>query len=466
MVMFVNRSSELGALDRWWNTRRPRLALLWGRRRVGKTALAQRFAQGKRVVFHTGAGRGQAGELRLLAERVATTAPGGLRDLALRPYSDWDDALDDLASRATEQPLLLVLDEFPELVQSTPGLPGALRAFMDRSVDQTELRILLCGSAVRQMQALQEAREPLYGRFDLLLSLRPFGPHEAALMLPQLSPAERALVYGIAGGMPLYLGWWDQDAAVDENLLRLVCEPSARLLTEGELVLASELAGGDYDRQVLHAIAAGKSQYGEIKDYVRAEPLRTIERLIELQFVERARPVGNSERSRRRAYRIADPFVAFYLGVVTPFRTEIERGLGPSIVAVLRESLDDHMGGVWEEAFRSHLRRMAATGTLDLGAPVVAIGPWWDASGHNEIDALVLTGRSRVPTLAGEAKWARREDGGRLVERLRDKVRSGLRLDPAGLSYAVCAREVLTNVPPGVMAVTASEIFRAGGPPS
>lgn len=455
---FVNRVDELAALARWWNEE-SRLAVVWGRRRVGKTALVQHFAEGKTVVFHTGAGRGARGELTLVAERVAAALPGNLRDPTERPYTGWDDALDDLAARATDRPVLLILDEFPELVDADPALPGVLRAFLDRATGRTQLRILLCGSAVRHMQALQEEREPLYGRFDLALLVHPFAPHEAALMLPRLAPADRALAYGIVGGMPLYLTWWDQDASAEDNLARLICQPAARLLTEGDLVLRSDLDGGDYAHQVLHAIANGRTQYGEIKDYVRAEPLRTLDRLVALRLVERVRPVGESERSKRRTYRIADPFLAFHLGVVARYRTEIERGLGPSIVPVLREAVDDHMGGVWEEAFRIHLRRLAVAGKLDVDGPVVGVGAWWDRSGINEIDALVLAGRSARPVLAGEAKWGAIEHGGRLVTALSHKVERGLGVDPDRLRYAVCARDAVTGVPRGTLTFTAADLF-------
>src|SRR5579862_2489551 len=107
---FINRTRELALLTDWWDTQH-QAAVVWGRRRVGKTALLQRFVDDKPVVFHTGADRGEIGELRLLAQVVAGSLPGGLRDPAQRPYVSWDDALDDLAARATDQPVLLVLDE-------------------------------------------------------------------------------------------------------------------------------------------------------------------------------------------------------------------------------------------------------------------------------------------------------------------------------------------------------------------
>lgn len=455
--MFVNRLDELAALRGWWETAR-RPALVWGRRRVGKTALVQHFASGLRTVFHTGAGRPVTGELNQLARQVTAGAPATRRDLAARQYLDWDDALDDLATRAVDEPLLLVLDEFPELVAGSPELPGVLRAFLDRSADSSKLRLLLCGSAVRQMEALQEHRAPLYGRFDLSLQLHPFRPHEAALMLPGLVPSDRALVYGLLGGIPLYLSWWDPGAGIGANLERLAGRPGALLLTEGQLVLATEAERGEYPAAVLHAIASGRTRYGEIKDAVRAEPQRTLDRLTELRLVERLTPV-TEPRSRRSHYRITDNFLAFYLQVLSRYRSEIERGLGSRIVPVLSAGLDDFMGPRWEEMFRAHLRRLAVAGELD--EDVVAVGAWW--TDNVEIDAVALAGRSRVPVLAGEARWARKVDGQRLLDGLRLKA-SALEkalpgVDLGGLRFALCAREQVRPAPAGTLVVTAAELM-------
>lgn len=453
--MFVNREAELDALRWWWDSPGAGLALLWGRRRVGKTALLQAFSEGRPAIFHTGAGRPTADELRLLSQATARSVDPGIRDLAERPFVDWDDALDFLAGAAGE-PLLLVLDEFPELVTRMPELPSVLRAFWDRARGRTKLRLLLCGSAVRSMIAMQEQRAPLYGRFDLALHLRPFRPHEAAMMLPHLAPPERALVFGLVGGVPLYLEWWDQSVSVRKNLARLACTPGGQLLNEGQLVLATEGHTGELGSAVMRAIAAGRTRHAEIAQAVGAEPARVLDRLVELELVERLVPVTErAPRTKRRIYRIADNFLAFWLGVLDRHRSAIERGLGREVLPALLGELDDHMGERWEAAFRRHLVRLAAAG--DLGPGIVDVGRFWRDSPAVEIDAVAIAGRRREAVLVGEAKWAKRVDARRIVSELERKAEALPRRAPK-IRCAVAARESVTH-PGDALAVTAHDIF-------
>lgn len=460
---FVNRVDELAALDAWWRRPSARPALVWGRRRVGKTALLQEFASrcDAPVVFHTGTGEAPVAEIATLCRQTALAIPDPVRDLASQPYQEWRDVLDYLARAAQATPVLLVLDEFPELIHASPALPGIMRAFLDQVHGRTQLKIILSGSAIRTIEEMREYRAPLYGRFDLTLQLHPFRPHEAALMLRQMNPVERATVYGIVGGTPLYLSWWDQQGSVRDNLLDLAGRPGAPLLTEGQLVMATEVGAGEHTMAVLTAIAAGCTKHGEIKDAIGTDPSRTLDRLIELRIIERLLPVTEQgTRSRRRLYRIADNYLAFYLGPLIRFRAEIERGLGASIIQPLTAFIDEHMGPVYEEAFREYLRRAANGGAL--GDDIVAVGPWWSDDGQNEIDAVVLAqhGLTRVPVLVGESKWARTVNGARIKSGLARKA-AALTDDVTRLRYAVCAREQVEHADDETLIVTAPDIFSA-----
>lgn len=469
-MAFVGREDELAQLTHWWERVNDRPALVWGRRRVGKTALIEQFASGlPRVVFHTAIGDPMASELSRLSASVRLAGLQGLRDLESNPYHDWRDALDHLATEAASEPVLLVLDEFPELLHGSPTLPGLLRAFLDNTRGRTRLRLLLCGSAVRTMWSIQGTREPLYGRFNLTLPVFPFRPHEAAMMLAGLRPEARALVYGLVGGMPLYLGWWQQEQSVAENLLHLVGSSGGPLLTEGRLIMETEI-GSDQGGAVLYAIAAGASRYGEIQSAVGFDPLRALDRLQEARLITRMVPAGEDLRKSRRAiYRIADSFLSFYLGPVLKHRTEIERGRGRTVVPAIEQELDRHLGAPYEDAFRECLWRKAEDGSLEL-QNIVEIGPWWGNARFGdrpadrnqvEIDAVLLAQPelTRLPVAVGEAKWGKSVNGARLRAKLTAKAAS-VTGDVDQLRYIVCARSEVV-IPDGsdTLTITARDIF-------
>ncbi|WP_204745636.1 ATP-binding protein [Glycomyces paridis] len=446
--------NELTSLDRWWNLDPGRPGLVWGRRRVGKTALMARFAQGKRTVFYTGIGGPAAMELQGLSEEAAFLATPE-RNLADHPFGDWRDALRFLFARAEEAPLLLILDEFPELLVGNPELPGLLRAELDRHGGRPKLKILLSGSSMRAMWQMQEYRAPLYGRFDLTLQLHPFRPHEVPEILTDLAPGDRALVYGVLGGIPLYLSMWRQDEPVGENLNRLLLSSETPLYNEGKLILATELGAGRLAGQVLTAIATGRTRFHEVADAVGTDPTRTIERLTELRLVERILPVTEDPaRHRRKIYRVSDNFLRFYLGVLARYRSRIESGALQTVLPSILASLDDFMGGAWEDAFRDHLALRAE----QVHPETVDIGPWWRGDGQDELDAVALAGVRRMPVLVGEAKWAKRVRAPRILERMRTKA-ANLVDDPGTLRYAIAAREAVEDAPEGVWTVTAASIF-------
>ena len=164
IMRFVGRQ-RLRTLEEWWDEPNPRPALLWGRRRVGKTALLQHFAQDKRAIFHTGGGRTAHRELAELSSRVASTIPSPTRDLVARPYQTWDEALDHLGREAAD-------DRSCSSSTSSPSYHGRSRARrfpsrVPRPLSRAHAAALIvCGSAVRTMRSIQEYRAPLYGRFD------------------------------------------------------------------------------------------------------------------------------------------------------------------------------------------------------------------------------------------------------------------------------------------------------------
>jgi uncharacterized protein len=302
---------------------------------------------------------------------------------------------------------------------------------------------VLCGSATAVLEGLGAARAPLFGRFTLRLQIHPFSHRDAARFHPGLEPQRQAEVYGLLGGMPLYLRLWDPGASVADNLVRLVGDASAPLVNEGELLLRTELPEAAGYFRLMAAIAEGHTKFSGIRDVAKMDPTRGLERLAAVRLVERRAPVTEAlDQTRRRAHRIGDNFLTFWFRFVYPHRGEIERGLGPQVVRVaILPHLDEFMVGVHRELARDHARHLAAKGDLE---GVTRVGEWWSGDGRTELDVVALSER-RV-ALAGEASWTERLDRGALA-----RLRDALRLLPGGgddVPLALFARSGFDDVRP------------------
>ncbi len=163
---FLDRDDNQRRLRRFMGGDDSRLAVLYGRRRCGKSTLVQRMcAEGD--AYALADERESSLQAQALASEIARVVPG----FDAARYPSWDALFTSLEARV--QRLNLVLDEFPYLVASAPELPSVIQRHLDRP-GPPRLRLVLCGSSQRMMQGLALDRNaPLYGRAQEILGLIP-----------------------------------------------------------------------------------------------------------------------------------------------------------------------------------------------------------------------------------------------------------------------------------------------------
>ncbi|MGI8575244.1 MAG: AAA family ATPase [Egibacteraceae bacterium] len=402
MPNFVNRERELRALERACGEQ-PGLVVVSGRRRVGKTALLGQFCADRRAVFLPGTRAPVAEALRRLEERlraVVPPEPGDLLDLG--HLESWETALGYLLARTREEPLLVVLDEFPYLCEADPSLPSTLQARWDHRGD-AKLSLVLAGSHVGLMEELVAADAPLFGRADAHLRLAAFGWREAGLLVGGEEPESWLEAYLTVGGMPRYLSLWDPRHDALANLADLLDGPGAPLGDEGTVVL-QELSPGSAPARVLELIALGADTFSVVRERAGLAPATTSAALATLEslgFVDRLTPVGeDARRTKRVRYQVRDPFLRLWLGVVLPHREAFELGRGGGLLAAHR----DQVAASQTRALQTVVRDW-------LGHEEQAeCGPWWAPGAEpDEVDALAL--RGTTPAAAATARWATAVDG-------------------------------------------------------
>lgn len=403
---FVNRLRELQALERFWSLPAAQCIPVLGRRRVGKTYLLEHFAAGRRHVYFRCQLRGSDDQLPLLGEALA-----GLTDDPLvqaQPPTSWPAVFALIERLCAHERLLLVLDELPYWAAREESLPSILQNWWDERGRRLNLMLVVCGSAVQMMERLLTGEAPLAGCVTGRLRVRPFDAQAAAELLAFTDPIDSLTAYGILGGVPLYLSFFQPNRSIRDNLLDAVISPTARLYVEPQAVFAAhhESFNAQQALAVLRALARGHRRWSEIAEQSKVSPAqlgRIMEPLIgDLALVERVLPVTEQHETRTywAQYHLTDNFFRFWFRFVEPAQGGIEFGDAEAVVDGILTALPEHLGLPFESVCRAWVGRASAAGALPVR--LSAVGSWWNA--NHQIDVVGLDQNREVAVL-GECKW-------------------------------------------------------------
>lgn len=402
--MFVGRQSELESLETAYQKGSFQFVVVYGRRRVGKTSLLRAFTQDKpSVIFFTGQQTVASENLALLSREMLGDSAAGAA------FPSIQVALESVFERAKAEQVILVIDEYPYLAESDPGVSSCLQTLIDRHKDKSNLFLVLCGSSMSFMEhQVLGHQSPLYGRRTMQLRIDPFVVFDVAQMLPD-APIERIIeLYSVVGGMPLYLSQLDSTRSTQWNLEHALLRQDAFLYAEPQNYLLQEVRSPAIYNAVITAIANGYVRSKEIADVTHlATPqvARLLDALIELRIVERVTPVVNATK-RQVIYRICDNLFRFWYRFVPQYAGTIEEGLGAAVAArIAKHDLSTFVGPSFEEVCRQWLMRQVVESELDVLPK--AIGSWWGTNPNTrrqeEIDVVLEDADGEL--IVGECKW-------------------------------------------------------------
>lgn len=380
-----------------------RCVLLRGRRRVGKSRLVEAFLEraGLPSLYFTAAGVAPVAERRDFGREVAVSDLPG-RDLFDGVHLDsWDAVLRLLAAALPpDGPAVVVLDELPYLTAAEPGFEGVLQRIWDRVLSRRPVLLVLIGSDLAMMEAINDHGRPFHQRGTPMV-LDPLTPADVADLVGGTA-AEAIDSYLVTGGMPLLCADWSAGTSRHDFLRRSLAGPTSALVVSAELSLAAEFPAEANPRTVLTAVGHGERTFSSVQ---RASGLpgaslaRALELLVRRGIVAADRPLSTLT-SKETRYRIADPYLRFWLYFIGPRLNEINRGRGDRVLARIEQGWTSWRGRAVEPVVRESLAR------LPVGSAEV-VGAYWTRSNDVEID---LVGADREPTartigFVGSIKW-------------------------------------------------------------
>lgn len=416
--MFVGRQQQLARLDellqrvRTDTDAKPGKALLIrGRRRVGKSRLVEEFVDRIDVphLFFAATGRPARDELRLFAEEVAASNLPGAALFAGVELASWDAAFRLLAAALPDDGSVVVLDEVPYLVASDEGFEGTLQRAFDRELARKRLLLIGIGSDLAMMEALNSYGRPFHQRATEMV-VPPLTPAEVAELL-DLPAADAFDAYLVTGGLPLICNEWPTATPLMDYLGQALDDPTSALLVSGERSLAAEFPSDVQARTVLGAIGSGERTFSNIGraagDIPPGSLTRSLATLVEKRVVTVDEPLSVKPGSKDKRYRVADPYLRFWLSFLGPHLGEVERGRGDRVLARVRSSWTSWQGRAIEPVIREALERLAPPVLLDAKGVPGVVGGYWTRTNIPEID-IVVGDRAPVAKQVialGSIKW-------------------------------------------------------------
>jgi AAA+ ATPase superfamily predicted ATPase len=418
--MFVGRERELKTLNDHYLNGRFEFFCLYGRRRVGKTELIKEFIKDKKAIFFTGLEDKKDVNLAAFSFAVLEVLHNSKSKAV---YPDFKDALIDIYESAKKERIVLVIDEFPYLAKNYPGISSLLQTEIDHRLKDSDIFLILCGSSMSFMEKqVMGHKSPLYGRRTGQIKVLPFDYETSAKFYPQRNSEEKAIIYGVTGGIAKYLLLFSNNRKINELITNNFFNSNELLFEEPTNLLKQELREPALYNSIITAVATGRTRINQISAKTALESatcVKYLSNLVDLGIIKREIPIMETEASRKSFYRLNDGLFRFWYRFVYENISKIQRGLGEQVFNDVRQHIPDFMGDVFEQICLEYMWKAA------LPFSISDVGRWW---GNNpikrceqEID-LIAVDYSKKKAIFCECKWRKEMMPASVIDELIDKA--------------------------------------------
>jgi AAA+ ATPase superfamily predicted ATPase len=304
--------------------------------------------------------------------------------------------------------LVFVIDEFPYLAASYRSISSILQVLIDKHKAASKMFLILCGSSLSFMEEQVLGYEsPLFGRRTCQFKILPFEFFEINEYYKNISPVDLAVVYGITGGIPLYMSFIKEGLSIEENIKTNFLEANAYLFEEPTNLIKQECRDPAQYNSIIKAIATGASKMSEICTKTGLDTSLAasyLGKLISLGIVRKDKPFGNNN-SRKTIYALEDSMFRFWYRFIPDNMAAINRGLSDTVYQKIAPQLTAFMGGVFEEICKQYLWELNRRGKAAI--PFTDLGRWWgnDAKRKQEVEIDIMGIGDNDAALFGECKW-------------------------------------------------------------
>ena len=403
--MFIGRERELSTLNRLYASDKFEFAVIYGRRRVGKTALITEFVKNKKNIYYMGVESNEKQNLENFSQSIMECVSNVQTDTMFRSFQA---ALEHVFRMSQKERLILAIDEYPYVARASKSLASTLQLLIDKYKDSSKLMLILCGSSMSYMEDQVLAyKAPLYGRRTAQMKILPFDFADTCRYFQNFSDEDKAIIYGIVGGTPQYLLQMNDRLTLEENVRNTFLNPTSALYEEPENLLKQEVRDPVLYNAIITAIAQGASRMSEIATKVGESTSVCavyLKNLIALGLLKREIPYGE-KGSRKTIYAIDDHMFRFWYRFIPENASIIARGADKLAYARIEPYIPEYMGKIFEEICKQYLWKQLLEGKSTV--LFSDLGSWWgtDPKTHKQTEIDIMGVQDKDTAVFGECKW-------------------------------------------------------------
>ena len=401
MSMFINRKDEIKKLIEIYNSKKPELVLLYGRRRVGKSRLLIESIKNYDALYL----------LADMSENILDVLSSQIKKEFVK-FTNWDDFFEFIIKSKYK---IIIIDEFQYLYNVDKAWLTILQRWWEK-IKESDKKIILCGSILSTIYKIGIGYgSALYGRKTREMDITSLKFESVYEFLRNYNILDSIESYFILGGIPRYLEEFDTSQSVDYNIKKKIIEKTSFLYNEPMNLLFEEFRDSTPYISIILAITEGKTKFNEISDYSRISTnklpkyLYTLERV---KIIAKEYPVvGKKIRSKSTHYTLIDNFYRFWFKFIFPNKSQIELGLKEEVFKDIRKNLNSFFGPVFE--------KLCVEVVLKSNILMISkIGRWWHKD--KEIDVIALN-EQKKEILFAECKWQDNVDAEKMLNELKEK---------------------------------------------
>lgn len=375
--MFIGRNIELSVLEETYRKPGFQMTVIYGRRRIGKSRLITEFLKRKKSSYFVASQISLEDNVRKWSvQLISDLAP----ELSGGAFDNLEAFFSFIGNLSDKKKIVLALDEIPYMAEADESFLSRFQVAVDTILSSKNVYLIICGSAISFMEKeILSEKSPLFGRRTNQIFLKPFNYMESAEFVPNYTNEEKAIVYGVTGGVAKYLTLFDDNLSLDENLINNFFKPSGYLYEEPLNLLTQEFRSIYTYNTVIEVCAGGANKVNEIADkaHVSTATLTYILKgLCTIGVVSKVTPVTERDSSKKTAYEITDGMYRFWYSFIPSAKAAIEMNRGDVYyLNYVKDKLHLFMGKVFEEMCRYYTLFHGLEGYWNCFISIV--GNWW-----------------------------------------------------------------------------------------